>query len=127
MTKRKRKSAKQQVSNLLRIGYLSPSAAAQAAGESRVISGPGIDAGAGTLPGAFVAAARLGKHPAATASAAANRRRPCSSNTGASASNRSRIADTSITRIGYSIASLVGIPPRSKNHHPPIHLFADGS
>jgi hypothetical protein len=65
--------------------------------------------------------------PAATASAAANRRRPCSSSTGASASNRSRIADTSITRIGYRIASPVGIPPRSKNHHPSIHLFADGS
>jgi hypothetical protein len=37
--------------------------------------------------------------PAANASAAAKRRRPCSSSTGASASNRTRIADSSITRI----------------------------
>ena len=35
---------------------VSRSAAAQPAGESRVISGPGIDAGAGTLPGALVLA-----------------------------------------------------------------------
>jgi hypothetical protein len=40
--------------------------------------------------------------PAARASAAANRRRPRSSSTGFNASNRSRIADSSIITKRYS-------------------------
>ena len=49
--------------------------------------------------------------PAARASAAANRRRPRSSSTGFNASNRSRIANSSIITKRYSRSSHTGNPP----------------
>jgi hypothetical protein len=51
---------------------------------------------------------------AVVASAAANQRRPRSSSTGASASKRWRMADSSITPIHYRIDSKNGIAPRKK-------------
>ena len=65
--------------------------------------------------------------PADVASAAAKRRRPRSSSTGASASKRWRMADLSITPKRYSLATPKGIPPANKTRPNPIHLFADGS
>src|SRR6266704_2094144 len=63
--------------------------------------------------------------PADVASAAAKRRRPRSSSTGASASKRWRMADSSITPKRYSLAIPEGIPPANKIPPDPIHLFAD--
>src|SRR5207302_10890199 len=65
--------------------------------------------------------------PADVASAAAKRRRPRSSSTGASASKRCRMADSSITPKRYSLATPGGIPLGNKIQPNPIHLFADGS
>src|ERR1700722_6756665 len=64
--------------------------------------------------------------PADVASAAAKRRRPRSSSTGARASKRWRMADSSITPKRYSLATPEGIPPANKIRSDPIHLFADG-
>src|SRR5882757_828957 len=63
--------------------------------------------------------------PADVASAAAKRRRPRSSSTGASASKRWRMADSSITPKRYSLVIPEGIPPANKIPPDPIHLFAD--
>jgi len=52
--------------------------------------------------------------PADVASAAAKRRRPRSSNTGARASKRWRMADSSITPKRYSLATPEGIPPANE-------------
>src|SRR3984957_18345531 len=64
--------------------------------------------------------------PADVASAAAKRRRPRSSSTGARASKRWRMADSSITPKRYSLATPEGIPPANKIRSDPINLFADG-
>src|SRR5258705_6823593 len=53
--------------------------------------------------------------PADVASAAAKRRRPRSSSTGARASKRWRMADSSITPKRYSLATPEGIPPPTKS------------
>ena len=64
--------------------------------------------------------------PADVASAAAaKRRRPRSSSTGARASKRWRMANSSITPQRYSLATSEGIPPANKIRPDPIHLFAD--
>ncbi len=64
--------------------------------------------------------------PADVASAAAKRRRPRSSSTGARASKRGRMADSSITPKRYSLATPEGLPPANKIRPDQIHLFADG-
>jgi hypothetical protein len=57
------------------------------------------------------ATASMPPKPAACASAAANRRRPCSSSTGFKASKRSRIDDSSIMPQRYTRRVTVGILP----------------